>query len=153
MCVPGAKPCILPAFQTLWLYVSDPGFLCHFSRRPLDIRLVLVSAGAAGPASQPVQVSELITQLMRDTLENWQSEFLQLLWQVGGLAPLLHVGSPQPKEGDDRMEAKLDALLLAVDPDHGNRTIRDIDDACEGRPTDQVLQRRLAEKETGNSRQ
>ena len=21
---------------------------------------------------------------MRDTLENWQSEFLQLLWQVGG---------------------------------------------------------------------
>jgi Domain of unknown function (DUF6766) len=32
--------------------------------------------------------------MLRDTLENWQSEFLQLLWQVTGLAILLHVGSP-----------------------------------------------------------
>lgn len=28
--------------------------------------------------------------MMRDTFENWQSEFLQLLWQVAGLAILLH---------------------------------------------------------------
>jgi hypothetical protein len=37
--------------------------------------------------------------MMRDTLENWQSEFLQLIWQVAGLAILLHVGSPQSKRG------------------------------------------------------
>ena len=36
------------------------------------------------------------------------SRILQLLWQVAGLAILLHVGSPQAKEGDDRMEAKLE---------------------------------------------
>ena len=41
---------------------------------------------------QPVQVTEYIVQMSRDTLENWQSEFLQLLWQVGGLALLLYVG-------------------------------------------------------------
>jgi hypothetical protein len=44
-------------------------------------------------------------------LENWQSEFLQLLWQVVGLAYFLYVGSPSSKENDDRMEAKIDELL------------------------------------------
>jgi hypothetical protein len=46
---------------------------------------------------QPIQVSDYVVQVTRDTFENWQSEFLQLLWQVGGLAILLHVGSPQSK--------------------------------------------------------
>ena len=32
---------------------------------------------------QPVVVSGYFIEMMRDTLENWQSEFLQLLWQVG----------------------------------------------------------------------
>jgi len=58
--------------------------------------------------AQPIQVSEYTVEMMRDTLENWQSEFLQPLWQVGGLAVLLYVGSPASKEGDDRMEAKID---------------------------------------------
>jgi len=65
--------------------------------------------------SQPVEVSQYIIQTSRDTLENWQSEFLQLVWQVAGLAFLLYVGSPQSKEGDDRKEEKLDAILKAVD--------------------------------------
>jgi hypothetical protein len=53
--------------------------------------------------------------MLRDTFENWQSEFLQLLWQVVGLTILLYVGSPQSKESEDRNEAKLDAILRAVD--------------------------------------
>src|SRR5512134_1165411 len=60
----------------------------------------------------PVETSDFVIEMMRDTLENWQSEFLQLLWQVAGLALLLYVGSPQSKESDDRVEAKLDAILL-----------------------------------------
>lgn len=76
---------------------------------------------------QPIEVTEFAVQLTRDTLENWQSEFLQLLWQVAGLALLLHVGSPQSKEGDDRMEAKIDAILLAVDHKHGEKAIENID--------------------------
>ena len=41
----------------------------------------------------------------RDIMENWQSEFLQLIWQVAaaGLSILWYVGSPQSKEGDERM--------------------------------------------------
>lgn len=49
--------------------------------------------------------------IARDTFENWQSEFLQLLWQVVGLAYFLYVGSPSSKENDDRMEAKIDTLI------------------------------------------
>jgi hypothetical protein len=81
----------------------------------------------------------------RDTLENWQSEFLQLLWQVAGLALLLHMGSPQSKEGDDRMEAKLDAILLAVAPETGEKTIDTIDESYEGRNTDTEHKHRLSE--------
>jgi hypothetical protein len=100
--------------------------------------------GEQAAHQQPVSVGEFTVQMMRDTLENWQSEFLQLLWQVGGLALLLHVGSPQSKEGDDRMEAKIDAILLAVDPPRGERTILDIDERYEGRHTDKVLMRQAA---------
>ena len=86
--------------------------------------------------AQPIQVSEYLVELLRDTFENWQSEFLQLLWQVGGLAILLYVGSPQSKEGDDRMEAKLDEILRRVDPQNGERIIRSLDNDYGGRHTD-----------------
>lgn len=99
--------------------------------------------------NQPVQTSEYVVQMTRDTLENWQSEFLQLLWQVAGLALLLHVGSPQSKEGDDRMEAKIDAILLAVDPRHGEQAIDDIDQRYEGRHTDTVLSKEVAKHSEG----
>jgi hypothetical protein len=92
---------------------------------------------------QPVQVSEYLIQVSRDTLENWQSEFLQLVWQVAGLALLLHVGSPQSKEGDDRMEAKIDAILLAVQPKKAKKVLAEIDEAYEGRHTDTVFVERL----------
>ena len=73
------------------------------------------------------QVSGYVIEMGRDTLENWQSEFLQLLWQVGGLAFLLYVGSPQSGEGDKRQEEKLDAILRLVDPKHADRLIAEID--------------------------
>jgi len=55
-------------------------------------------------------------EIGRDTLENWQSEFLQLIWQVAGLAFLLHIGSPQSREGDERKEEILAEILRAVRP-------------------------------------
>jgi Domain of unknown function (DUF6766) len=74
-----------------------------------------------------VSASDFAIQILRDTFENWQSEFLQLVWQVGGLAFLLHVGSPQSKEGDDRKEAKLDAILEAIDPENGKTLVARLD--------------------------
>jgi hypothetical protein len=82
---------------------------------------------------QPVEVSNYLNEMARDTLENWQSEFLQLLWQVGGLAGLLFVGSPQSKEEDDRMEEKLDAILRKIDPTDAERIIAGLDRIYPGR--------------------
>lgn len=75
----------------------------------------------------PIEVSGYFVETMRDTLENWQSEFLQLLWQVGGLSILLFVGSPQSKEGSERVEAKIDALLRRVDEKDADRLIAELD--------------------------
>jgi len=75
---------------------------------------------------QAVEVTEYLLEVSRDTLENWQSEFLQLIWQVAGLACLLYLGSPQSKEGDDRKEEKLDALLSELHPD-GEKVIKELD--------------------------
>jgi hypothetical protein len=83
--------------------------------------------------TQPVEVSGYLIEMGRDTLENWQSEFLQLLWQVGGLAILLYVGSPQSKEEDDRMEEKLDVILRKLDPAEAERIIFELDRKYPGR--------------------
>ena len=40
------------------------------------------------------ELTPYLYQMGRDTFENWQSEFLQLLWQVVGLAYFLYV-APQ----------------------------------------------------------
>ncbi len=83
-----------------------------------------------------VELGSYMVEMLRDTLENWQSEFLQLLWQVAGLAFLLYLGSPQSKEGDDQVEAKLDAILAAVDPQNADKLIDEIDREYCGRHTD-----------------
>jgi hypothetical protein len=67
---------------------------------------------------EPVVVSEYVNEMITSTMENWQSEFLQLIWQVAGLAFLLYIGSPQSKEGDDRREEKLDYIIKKLDPDN-----------------------------------
>lgn len=73
------------------------------------------------------QLSVYLTEMGRDTFENWQSEFLQLLWQVVGLAYFLYVGSPASKENDDRVEAKIDGLLRMLGGKQGVELIEIID--------------------------
>jgi hypothetical protein len=68
-----------------------------------------------------------LVEMSRDTFENWQSEFLQLLWQVVGLAYFLYVGSPSSKENDDRMEAKIDALLRINGGEEAEKLIAELD--------------------------
>jgi hypothetical protein len=67
-------------------------------------------------------------EMGRDIFENWQSEFLQLLWQVVGLAYFLYVGSPASKENDDRMEAKIDALLRITGGAEGDALVGKLDE-------------------------
>src|ERR671916_1048692 len=61
--------------------------------------------------SKPVRTGEYLNVTFRDIMENWQSEFLQLMWQVAGLSFLLYVGSPQSKESSERIEQKIDLMM------------------------------------------
>ena len=75
---------------------------------------------------EAIEVSGYLIEVLRDTLENWQSEFLQLMWQVAGLAYFFYLGSPQSMEGDDRVEEKLDLVLKSVTKD-GEKEIERLD--------------------------
>ncbi len=67
---------------------------------------------------QPFEWSDFMAQFFASTFENWQSEFLQLVWQAAGLSLLLFWGSSQSKESDERIEVKIDRLLeeQGIDP-------------------------------------
>jgi hypothetical protein len=69
--------------------------------------------------------SDFFPQFLQSTFENWQSEFLQLIWQAAGLALFYYWGSSQSKESDDRLEAKVDALLRerGIDPEELNTRV------------------------------
>jgi hypothetical protein len=75
---------------------------------------------------ETIEVSGYVVKTLEATFENWQSEFLQLIWQVVGLALLLYVGSPQSKEGDERMEAKLDWIMKQMDPQDAEKMMRQL---------------------------
>jgi hypothetical protein len=51
-----------------------------------------------------------IWEFLAATFENWQSEFLQLLAMVVLTSFLIHRGSAESKDSNDRMEAKLDDI-------------------------------------------
>lgn len=71
-----------------------------------------------------ISVYDFLIVISRDTLENWQSEFLQLIWQVAGLAYLLYIGSPQSQESDKRKEAMLEYIVRHLDPKNGAAMVK-----------------------------
>ena len=76
---------------------------------------------------QPIQFDGYFNETLRDTMENWQSEFMQLIWQVVGLSLLWYIGSSQSKEADDRLEEKVDALIQRLDSEKGKQLIQELD--------------------------
>jgi hypothetical protein len=77
--------------------------------------------------NQPVETSAYVVEMLRDTFENWQSEFLQLLWQVVGLTLLLYVGSPQSKESEDRTEEMLKEIIRKVEPKNAEKFLAELE--------------------------
>lgn len=53
---------------------------------------------------QPVKIDEFINTFMSSTLENWQSEFLQLFSFVVLATYLIHKGSPQSKDSEEEVK-------------------------------------------------
>ena len=56
---------------------------------------------------QDTSIGDFLGEFSQSTLENWQSEFLQLFAFVVLAALYVHKGSAESKDGDDRMEASL----------------------------------------------
>jgi hypothetical protein len=57
--------------------------------------------------AQPAEVGDFVGKFAQSTLENWQSEFLQLFSFVVLAALYIHRGSAESKEGAEKMEASL----------------------------------------------
>jgi hypothetical protein len=56
---------------------------------------------------QSPEIGDFLGQFSQSTLENWQSEFLQLFSFTVMAAVLIHKGSGESRDGGDRMEAAL----------------------------------------------
>lgn len=68
-------------------------------------------AQQAADHGQPFQWSEFWTKFWSSTLQNWQSEFLQLFSFVVLTSFLIHKNSHESKDSDERIEKKVDQIL------------------------------------------
>lgn len=70
---------------------------------------------------QPAEVGDFLAVFSSTTFENWQSEFLQLFSFVVLAAMLIHRGSSESRDSDDRIEQALqrieDSLGTSPDPE------------------------------------
>jgi F0F1-type ATP synthase membrane subunit a len=64
---------------------------------------------------------------MRETFENWQSEFLQLIWQVVALTYLGYIGSPQSKEKEERNQEMLEWIMKRIDRQKAEEFMRELE--------------------------
>jgi hypothetical protein len=64
--------------------------------------------------NQPAELSGYVVAFGQSSLENWQSEFLQLFAFVVLSATLIHRGSAESKDSDDRMEELLKRIADKV---------------------------------------
>ena len=74
-----------------------------------------VYAEEARTHGEAVVVSDYLVQFGQSTLENWQSEFLQLFSFVVFSAVLIHKGSAESKDSDEEMQAALKRIEKRLD--------------------------------------
>ena len=60
--------------------------------------------------NQPLVVGDFLWQFWTSTLENWQSEFLQLLTFVVLTTFLIHRNSHESRDSDDEMQRSLNRI-------------------------------------------
>jgi hypothetical protein len=108
------KPGLARAYSFAW--VTGAMFLAawvgQFAFQWID------TAHESAAHGEVLTLVQFLPTFLSSTFENWQSEFLQLVWQAAGLALFYYWGSSQSRESDERLEAKVDTLLrqAGVDP-------------------------------------
>ena len=69
----------------------------------------------ANQHNQQIQLTNYFNMTVRDTMENWQSEFLQLAWQTVVMAE------------SDRVEEKIDILIKKLDPENAQKLLKELE--------------------------
>lgn len=112
-----------PRFTKAYSFGLVTGLFFILSWTGQFIFQMITERNDAAQHDQSFEWEDFFPQFLSSTFENWQSEFLQLIWQAAGLALFFFWGSSQSKESDERMEAKLDRLLeeRGIDPDEVTR--------------------------------
>src|SRR5215213_4503672 len=116
-----------PRFSKAYSFAIVTGLFFLLSWAGQFIAQVITERNEAEQHGQAFEWSEFFPQFFASTFENWQSEFLQLVWQAVGLALLYCWGSSQSRESDERLEAKLDRLLeeRGIDPAEVSRRVNE----------------------------
>ena len=112
-----------PSFAKAYSFAVVTGVLFLLSWTGQFVFQMIQVQNEAAQHGEAFEWAEFYPQFFSATFENWQSEFLQLIWQAAGLTFLFFWGSSQSKESDERMEAKIDALLSerGIDPEEISR--------------------------------
>ena len=79
--------------------------------------------------NEPVEITDFLSNFSMSTLENWQSEFLQLFSFTILAAVFIHKGSAESKDSTDRMEAAIKRIeeQLGTEPvTKGNSRQKDL---------------------------
>ena len=111
-----------PAWPKAYSFALVTGVFFVFSWLGQFVFQAAETARDARSHGEAFEWSDVWVRFFASTFENWQSEFLQLMWQAAGLALLYHWGSSQSREGDDRLEAKVDRIMTRLgisDPGDG----------------------------------
>jgi hypothetical protein len=122
LCVPFRKGAAVskakPRFTKAYSFGLVTGLFFVLSWAAQFIFQMITERNEAAQHGQAFTWSDFLPQFFSSTFENWQSEFLQLVWQAAGLALFYFWGSSQSRESDDRLEAKVDRLLSeqGIDP-------------------------------------
>jgi predicted PurR-regulated permease PerM len=69
--------------------------------------------------NEPVEVGDFVAVFSKSTLENWQSEFLQLFSFVVLSALLIHKGSAESKDSDEEMQQALSRIEKKLGTQNG----------------------------------
>ena len=80
--------------------------------------------------NEPVELGDFTGDFMQSTLENWQSEFLQLFSFTVMSAVLIHKGSAESRDSDDGIQAALKRIedKLGTEPTLRDEPLRKGDD-------------------------
>ncbi|MFG3417309.1 DUF6766 family protein [Micromonospora sp. NPDC048063] len=116
----GGPPFRKPRWPRAYAFALVTGALFLFSWIGQFVFQAVAESNEASQHGQSFAWADFLPQFLASTFENWQSEFLQLIWQAAGLALFYYWGSSQSRESDERIEAKLDALLRERDLDPEN---------------------------------